>query len=83
MKQEKPIHPKETREPTQYHCMDSCNACGEKNELINPAYDERGFTRLKQRAKSVAIMITGLMDSLKADLKWKVSAKSTVLANNN
>ena len=44
---ESPKFPKETGEPTQYHCMDSCNACGEKNELINPAYDERGVYETK------------------------------------
>lgn len=34
---------KGTNEPVQYHCYDSCNACGELNTLVNPSYDTAGL----------------------------------------
>ena len=39
MIQQKPIHPPKSNEPVKYHCSNSCNACGEENEVTPTSKD--------------------------------------------
>ncbi len=36
---------------TEYHCFDSCNACGGENELINPSYEGSFIHEVKTKCK--------------------------------
>lgn len=47
----KPLHQPETNEPVKYHCMDSCNACGDVNEIIETWMIESYVVEAKTKCK--------------------------------
>ncbi len=52
MQQQKPAHPPKSNDPVKYHCYDSCNACGEVNEVEAKALDGVHIEEAKTKCKS-------------------------------